>query len=369
MYRLIRPILFELDAELIHRVAMSMLALIMRIGFLRALFARYFRIQNPVLEQHLLGIDFENPVGLAAGFDKDAKYFNALNALGFGSIEIGTITAVAQDGNPRPRLFRLPKDRALLNRMGFNNEGSQAVANRLQKTNIETILGINLGKSRVVEISDALSDYEVSFERLFDFGHYFVVNVSSPNTPGLRGLQQRAPLLELLRGLQTLNQKLAVDRNSSPRPLLVKISPDLSDQELDDILAIVQRCKISGIIATNTTLERDTLCSAEQSLLGSGEISGLPVQDRSRDIISKIYTRTHGRLPVIGVGGIFDAEDALRTIEAGASLVQIWTGFVYEGPFVVRRINRDLIRLCNERGYANITDAIGTRARPLQLGA
>lgn len=369
MYRLIRPILFELDAELIHRWAMWMLALLMRIGFVRALFTRYFRVRNPALEQRLWGIVFENPVGLAAGFDKNARYFNALSALGFGSVEVGTITAVAQDGNPRPRLFRLPKDRALLNRMGFNNEGSQAVANRLQNTRIETILGINLGKSRVVEFSDALTDYETSFEKLFDYGHYFVVNVSSPNTPGLRDLQQRGPLLELLQGLQALNQKLAMQRNTSPRPLLVKISPDLSDQALDDILAITQQCKISGIIASNTTLERDNLRTSEHSLMGSGGISGLPVQARTQAIISKIYTRTHGRLPIIGVGGIFDAEDALRTIEAGASLVQIWTGFVYEGPFAVRRINRDLIRLCHERGYTHISDAVGKRSRPLQIGA
>ncbi len=369
MYRLIRPILFELDTELIHRLALSMLALIMWIGFVRAIFARYFKIKSPVLEQRLWGIDFENPVGLAAGFDKNAKHINALSALGFGSIEVGTITALAQDGNPRPRLFRLPRDHALLNRMGFNNEGSQSVANRLQQTNIENVLGINLGKSRIVEISDALPDYETSFERLFNYGDYFVVNVSSPNTPGLRDLQQRGPLLALLQGLQTLNKKLATERNKSPRPLLVKISPDLSDQALDDILAIVLQCKIAGIIATNTTTERDNLRSAEQAFLGTGGVSGLPVQDRARAIVSRIYTKTHGRLPIIGVGGIFDAEDALQMIEAGASLVQIWTGFVYEGPMAVRRINRDLIRLCDERGYAHIRDAIGKRARPLQLGA
>lgn len=369
MYRLIRPILFALDAELIHRLAMSMLAIVMRLSLMRALFARYFRVRCPVLEQQLWGIDFDNPVGLAAGFDKDARYFNALAALGFGFIEVGTITVHPQYGNPRPRLFRLPEDRALLNRMGFNNEGSLSVAHRLQSARIEPVLGINLGKSKIVELSDAAADYEVSFRRLFAFGRYFVVNVSSPNTPGLRDLQQRAPLFELVTRLQKLNQDLARSHSTSPRPLLLKISPDLSEEALDDILDIVRRCKIAGIIATNTTIAREHLRSADQAVWGSGGISGAPLQESARAMIAKIYLKTRGRVPIIGVGGIFHAEDALRMIEAGASLVQIWTGFVYEGPAVVRRINRDLIRLCDERGYAHISEAIGRRAQPLQLEA
>lgn len=369
MYRLIRPILFAFDAELIHRLALSMLALILRIGLIRALTRRYFRVHSPILEQKFWGIDFENPVGLAAGFDKNARYFNALGTLGFGFIEIGTVTAQPQIGNPRPRLFRLTEDRALLNRMGFNNDGSESIANRLQNARIEPILGINLGKSRGAELANAAIDYEASLLRLFPFARFIVINVSSPNTPGLRELQQRAPLLKLLTQLQSLNNELAEIHQTPPRPLLLKISPDLTDEALDDLLEIAQQCKIAGIVATNTTIERDNLRSSDQAAWGSGGISGAPLQDRSRAMISKIYLKTHGRLPIIGVGGIFNAEDALRMIEAGASLVQIWTGFVYEGPAAVRNINRDLIQLCNQRGYDHISEAIGKRARPLQLEA
>ncbi|MBA2663685.1 MAG: quinone-dependent dihydroorotate dehydrogenase [Bradymonadaceae bacterium] len=370
MYRLIRPILFALDAELVHRLAMGLLGFVLRFGLLRALFRRRYRVRCTVLEQSLWGINFDNPVGLGAGFDKNAEHFNALATLGFGFVEIGTVTGLAQDGNPRPRLFRFPKDRALLNRMGFNNEGADVVAARLRGCEVETLLGVNIGKSKLVALEDAALDYEASFRALYDYGRYFVVNVSSPNTPGLRQLQEREPLEQLLGRLQALNTDLGRERGCDPRPLLLKISPDITDEALDDILDVVKRCKLDGIVATNTTLDRGGLrAPAQADDLGSGGLSGRPVRERSLALIRKIYQRTEGRLPIIGVGGIFTADDALQTLEAGASLIQVWTGFVYEGPATARRINRGLIRLCDERGYAHISEAVGTRSAPLQLEA
>ncbi len=360
MYKkLLRPILFRFDPESVHRFATGMLGLLLALPFIRALVEWRYRVRDPALEQTLWGIEFENPVGLAAGFDKNAEHFNDLAALGFGYVEIGTVTGEGQPGNERPRMFRLPADHGLLNRMGFNNHGSAAVAGRLAKKRIDTVLGVNIGKTKAVALDEAATDYEKSFRRLFDFARYFVVNVSSPNTPGLRELQNKEPLTELLERLQRLNAEIAAQKSVRRRPLLLKIAPDITDGQLDDILDVVERCDLDGIIATNTTIERDELTTPGQEQLGGGGVSGAPVRERSLELIRQIYARTGGELPIIGVGGIFTAEDALETIEAGASLVQLWTGFVYEGPAAVRRINSGLVEACEERGWSNISQAVG----------
>lgn len=367
MYRLIRFVLFALDAELVHGLVMRLWAFLTSFLFVRKLLRRRFAVRTPVLAQEVWGLGFENPVGLAAGFDKNGTYFNGLHSLGFGFIEIGTVTGQAQEGNPRPRLFRLREDQALLNRMGFNNAGSEAVAASLGKQRIEPLLGINIGKTKVVPNEEATEDYKTSFRRLYPYGRYFVVNVSSPNTPGLRSLQNRGPLTELLGELQDLNRELASEYGEAPKPLLLKIAPDIEEELLDDILAVVKSCGIDGIVATNTTIEREGLRTEGQKELGTGGVSGRPVRQRSLELIKAIYRKTGGSLPIIGVGGIFSTEDALETIEAGASLVQIYTGFIYEGPGMVRKINQGLEQACDQRGWVHISEAIGRGARILEL--
>lgn len=365
--RLIRPVLFQFDAEGVHHLAMSGLRVGLAIPFVRAAARRVYTVNAACLRQTLWGVDFANPVGLGAGFDKNARYIRELAALGFGAIEIGTVTGQAQAGNPRPRLFRLPADRGLLNRMGFNNDGSEVVAARLGRGGFlhrdpGAVLGVNIGKTKLVALEDAPADYELSFRRLFDFAQYFVVNVSSPNTPGLRALQDKEPLAELLGRLQALNQQLAAQKGGQRRPVLLKIAPDLNDAQLQDILQVIEVCGIDGIIATNTTVERDGLRTPGQAHLGSGGVSGAPVRRRALQIIAQVYRETDGRLPIIGVGGIFSAQDALETMRAGASLVQVWTGFVYEGLGCVRRINQGLLRACETHGWKNIGEAIGLDA-------
>ena len=363
MYKLVRPLLFKFDAETIHRLVMKALQIAFSISFLRGVARRIYFRTAPPLRQEIWGLDFPNPVGLAAGFDKNAECVNELASFGFGFIEAGTVTGKAQEGNPRPRMFRLKADQGLLNRMGFNNEGSEVVADRLEKTDVEPLLGVNIGKSKVVPLEEADSDYEKSFRRLYDHGRYFVVNVSSPNTPGLRDLQKYEPLAKLLGHIQDLNSELAEERNCKPRPLLVKISPDLSDGELDAVLKVVDEREIDGIIATNTTVRRDNLETEGQEDLGSGGVSGRPLHERSVDFISRIYRKTDGELPIVGVGGIFSAADALEAIRAGASLVQVWTGFVYEGPGLARRINEGLLEACQRNGWDSISEAAGKAAR------
>jgi dihydroorotate dehydrogenase len=359
LYKLFRPVLFLFDAESVHRTVMSVTGFFLGLGFIRRLVRRWYSVSDERLHQTVLGIDFDNPVGLAAGFDKNAEHFNALHALGFGHVEVGTVTGEGQIGNERPRLFRLKPDRGLLNRMGFNNKGSAAVEAHLSGATIEPILGINIGKTKVVELEDAPADYEKSFRRLFDYARYFVVNVSSPNTPGLRSLQNREPLTRLLSHLQELNASLAETRNVERKPILLKIAPDITEGMLDDILEVLDDCELDGIIATNTTIERDTLATEGQEDLGPGGVSGKPVQVRSLEIISAIYRKTGGAFPIIGVGGIFDADDALRAIRAGASLVQVWTGFVYEGPATVKRINKGLASACRVNDWSTIAEARG----------
>lgn len=357
--KLVRPILFQFDPETIHGVVMRLVDVGLGLRPIRALVRRLYSVRDPKLAQTLWGLRFDNPVGLAAGFDKNAEHFNELAALGFGFIEIGTVTGQGQPGNERPRMFRLPADRGLLNRMGFNNAGSEVVAERLARASIEPLLGVNIGKTKVVALEDAPADYEASFRRLFDYARYFVVNVSSPNTPGLRDLQNKEPLAELLQHLQDINDEMARHKSAERRPILLKIAPDITNGQLDDILEVIDDCRIDGIIATNTTIERDGLDTPGQQELGPGGVSGAPVRRRSLDLIAQIYSKTDGELPIIGVGGIFSAEDALETIRAGASLVQIWTGFIYEGPQAVRRINRGLALACRARGWTNISEAVG----------
>lgn len=298
---------------------------------------RLYTFEHPKLERTVFGLAFKNPVGLAAGFDKDGKAFRTMAALGFGFVEVGTVTPEPQVGNAKPRLFRLPKDEALINRMGFNNAGAEAMVQRLQgKRPPGLIIGGNIGKNKATPNEQAVKDYEICFEKLFPHVDYFVVNVSSPNTPGLRELQDKEPLTRLLNHLQKLNR--AKDKS---KPILLKIAPDLTDAQLDDIVEIVQQTGIDGVIATNTTISREGLQQNTEKI-GAGGLSGQPLRQRSTAIIRYLKNRSDGQMTIIGVGGIASPADAIEKLEAGASLVQIYTGLVYEGPALVKRINREL---------------------------
>jgi dihydroorotate dehydrogenase len=287
----------------------------------------------------LFGIRFPNPVGLAAGFDKDAKLFGPLSNFGFGFIEIGTVTPKSQSGNPKKRLFRLQADQAVINRMGFNNEGVEAAVKRLEH-NKNIIIGGNIGKNKTTPNENAVDDYLICFEALFDYVDYFVVNVSSPNTPNLRDLQDKAPLTALLNTLQERNAN-----KPKRKPILLKIAPDLTDDQLLDIVEIVQTTQIDGLIATNTTLSREGLSSDPQLCAEQGGLSGRPLTRRSTEVIRFLHQKSDGKIPIIGVGGIYTPEDAIEKLEAGASLLQLYTGFIYEGPAAVKRINKALIGL------------------------
>jgi dihydroorotate dehydrogenase len=311
---------------------------------IRFLLKRSYQKKSASLHRKLWGIDFPNPVGLAAGFDKDAKHIDALACLGFGFIEIGTLTPKAQDGNPAPRLFRLPTDKALINRMGFNNGGVDAAVLRLQKRKERIIIGGNIGKNKITPNEEAYKDYEYNVKALHAVVDYFVVNVSSPNTPGLRELQEKAPLMDLLHKVQAVNKALP-----NPKPVLLKIAPDLTDTQLDDIIEIVAATQIDGIVATNTTIDRSQLQTpaAEVEAIGAGGLSGKPVTARSTEVIRYIHQKTNGTIPMIAVGGIFTAADAIEKLNAGASLVQVYTGFIYEGPGMVKRICNGLLQQKN----------------------
>lgn len=305
----------------------------------------------PPFQRHLFGLTFRNPVGLGAGFDKNARYLRELDALGFGFVEIGTVTPLPQDGNDKPRLFRLPQDQALINRMGFNNEGVQAIAQRLKQWRAQhpsstLIIGGNIGKNKVTPNEAAWKDYLICFKELFDHVDYFVVNVSSPNTPGLRELQEKDALHNILTRLQTLNLELAAARQIRPRPLLLKIAPDLNWSQMDDVTDLAMDIRLDGLVVSNTTISRERLITSPDRLeaIGAGGLSGAPLKERSTDVIRYIYNRTEGKLPLIASGGIFTGGDGLEKTEAGGSLVQVWTGFIYEGPFIVGRICRKLAR-------------------------
>ena len=328
--------------------------------FAQSSFDRAYQTQSERLSQTLWGLDFANPVGLAAGFDKDGRAASAWSQLGLGFAELGTVTLKPQPGNPQPRLFRLPQDRAALNRMGFNNQGAAQLAQRLSQlasSEYPIPLGVNLGKSKVTPLDQAAQDYLGSFKLLADLGSYFVVNVSSPNTPGLRSLQAKSQLAPILDALQSAN--------TQQKPLLVKISPDLAWENIDDVIDLAREYQLAGIIATNTTLSREGLHTQTIQATGqspaqeAGGISGAPVRQRSTEVIRYIYQQTDGTLPIVGVGGIFTADDAWEKIVAGASLVQVYTGFVYEGPWIVRQIFQGLLAKLDAQRLAHISDAIG----------
>ena len=365
LYDLVRPFLFTLSAERAHHVGSGLLDLALAPPPVRSLVRSAAAIHDPALEVERFGIRFPNPVGLAAGFDKTGELFNALGALGFGFVEIGTVTALAQPGNPRPRLFRLPEDRALLNRMGFNNPGASAVADRLRSTSIEPVLGINLGKSKATPLEDAAADYLRSLELLEPFARYVVVNVSSPNTPGLRQLQDAAPLRELLRALRLRGAELARARGGIPRPLLLKIAPDLTDPQVEEAAAIAIEEGVAGIVAVNTTVSRAGLRTpaARVEALGAGGISGAPLRLRAREVVSRVWTATGGAMPIVGVGGIFTADDAWEMVRAGASLVQLYTGFIYRGPLVAREICLGLGARLRREGMRSLDEAVGSAHR------
>ncbi|MBT8254759.1 MAG: quinone-dependent dihydroorotate dehydrogenase [Flavobacteriaceae bacterium] len=336
MYKyVLRPILFCFDPEKVHHLTFSMVRFLLGIPGLNSLIKSYYSIKDERLQRRIFGLKFSNPVGLAAGFDKDAKLFKELNAFGFGFIEIGTVTPKPQAGNPKKRLFRLKQDSAIINRMGFNNEGVEAAVKRL-KTNKNVLIGGNIGKNKTTPNENAVEDYLICFNALHPYVDYFVVNVSSPNTPNLRALQDKEPLTNLLNTLKKENSKF-----ESPKPILLKIAPDLSDDQLLDIIEIVTETGIAGVIATNTTISRDGLVSGNKE--ETGGLSGKPLKNRSTYVIKFLAEKSNKAFPIIGVGGIHSAEDALEKLHAGADLVQLYTGFIYEGPTLIKRINKKIL--------------------------
>lgn len=341
MYPLLRWFLFKLDPEKVHHFTFRLLGFWLKIPFVKPIWKSIYCVRNPLLETEVAGIKFPNPVGLAAGFDKNALRINELAACGFGFVEIGTVTPVGQDGNPKPRLFRLIEDQAIINRMGFNNDGAEVIVERLKKIKPDCIIGGNIGKNKVTPNEDAISDYLKCYHALEPHVDYFVVNVSSPNTPNLRELQDKEPLTKLLQTLMDEREKV-----KSSKPIFLKIAPDLTDSQLDDIVDIVNETKIAGVIATNTTIERSNLVTSRGKVeaIGAGGVSGKPLTKRSTEVISYLYQRSNGSFPIIGVGGIYSAEDGIEKLMAGASLVQIYSGFIYEGPGLVKRINKAVLK-------------------------
>jgi len=340
MYKsIIRPLFFLFQPEFIHKITFTFLKIIFFVPGFRVLISKIYNKNNKALNCTVFGIDFKNPIGLAAGFDKNAELYDELSAFGFGFIEIGTLTPEPQPGNPTPRVFRIPVDKGLINRMGFNNEGLKRAVNRLKKNRSQVIIGGNIGKNKITPNEDAILDYEKGFIALYDVVEYFVVNVSSPNTPNLRALQEKDPLKKLLSRLQVLNSEKVIRK-----PILLKIAPDLTNEQLDDIIEIVFETKIDGIVATNTTISREGLSISEAEIdkMGTGGLSGSPLKERSTEVIRYLSQKSDKKIPIIGVGGIMTAKDAIEKLEAGASLIQVYTGFIYEGPGIVKNINQEL---------------------------
>jgi dihydroorotate dehydrogenase len=341
MYKsLILPILFRFDAEQVHHFVCAALKFLFKIPGVPFLFRQTFNEEHPSLEREVFGLKFKNPIGLAAGFDKNAELIEEMACLGFGFVEIGTVTPLLQAGNEKPRLFRLKPDRALINRMGFNNHGAAAAAERLRVRKTSIMIGGNIGKNKLTPNENALDDYIKCFDTLYDVVDYFVVNVSSPNTPGLRDLQEKEPLMNILGELQSRNKQ-----KSLAKPILLKIAPDLTNSQLDDIIEIVLTTKIAGVIATNTTISREGLATEDDTLkkIGAGGLSGMPLTYRSTEVIRYLCEKSNRAFPVIGVGGIASAQDAKEKLDAGASLVQVYTGFIYEGPALAKNICKALI--------------------------
>jgi dihydroorotate dehydrogenase len=337
MYKLIiRPLFFLFDPEKVHHFTFSAIRFVSKIPGIPFLLKSIYGVNDKRLETEVFGLKFKNPVGLAAGMDKDASLYKELSTLGFGFIEIGTLTPKGQEGNPKKRIFRLIEDNAIINRMGFNNGGVQKAVERLKK-NKGVLIGGNIGKNKLTPNEEATSDYTICFDALFDYVDYFVVNVSSPNTPNLRELQEKEPLTQLLQTLQ--NQNLAKPKQ---KPILLKIAPDLTDSQLLDIIDIVKQTKIAGVIATNTTLSREGLQSEKK--IETGGMSGKPLKNRSTEVIRFLSEKSNKAFPIIGVGGIHSAEDAIEKLEAGASLIQLYTGFIYEGPALIKAINKKILQ-------------------------
>ncbi|MFO7977936.1 MAG: quinone-dependent dihydroorotate dehydrogenase [Bacteroidales bacterium] len=339
--KLLRPLLFRFDPEAIHHFVSLMLRAMMPVPLLGSLIRKYYTIADPRLEREVFGIRFPNPVGMAAGFDKEANLYNHLRGLGFGFIEIGTVTPVGQPGNPKPRLFRLPQDQALINRMGFNNQGVEQFVRNLKKQQPRIIIGGNIGKNTDTPQEKAVDDYCACFTALFDHVDYFVVNVSCPNIAGLSKMQDKDQLIALLSAIQEINQQ-----KPSPKPVLLKIAPDLNNLQLDEVVEIIQQTSLNGIIATNTTTSRENLetPAAKVESIGRGGLSGKPIRDLSTQVIAYLHQKSGGSIPIIGVGGIMTPQDALDKIQAGATLVQVYTGFIYSGPSLVKRINKALLK-------------------------
>ena len=361
MYNILRRILFITPPEWAHYFSMNCMKLLCSVGFIRKLIALNFSAKDPRLKTTQFRLEFKNPVGLGAGFDKNAKYLRELEALGFGFVEIGTVTPLPQAGNDKPRLFRLPADKALINRMGFNNDGVKVITERLkvwrekievrrskfevnnpkpQTSNLKLIIGGNIGKNKITSNEDAWKDYEICFKELHHYVDYFVVNVSSPNTPGLRELQEKESLRKILRHLQMINNGKAISK-----PILLKIAPDLTQEQIDDVVDLAMEIQLDGLVCSNTTISRIGLITPKEEIekIGAGGLSGQPVKERSTSIVNYINQRTKGEIPVIASGGIFTAEDAKEKLNSGASSVQVWTGFIYEGPAIVKRICQSLV--------------------------
>ncbi len=362
---IVQPALFGLPAEMAHHTAMHLFCKWVSIPAVADRLAQRYRVSDPRLTCQKFSLTFPNPVGLAAGFDKDAHWFRPLAVLGFGSIEIGTVTGQAQPGNPKPRLFRLPRDKALINRMGFNSSGCEAVADTLarqrQDADLPLVLGVNIGKSKVVALNDAPAEHQKSFETLFDYGDYFTINVSSPNTPQLRELQNREHLIAVIEAVQESNRRRSARQPCQPKPLLLKIAPDLSDAQIDEIAVVARQQGLSGIIATNTTIDRHELKTDQATVqaIGDGGLSGQPLRSRSRQVVARLYRQLRGEIPIVGVGGIMNGFDAWQMIAAGADLIQLYTGFVYGGPGVIRDINRELLRQLESHRLDHISEAVG----------
>ena len=351
---IVRPVLFGMDAERVHEIGIEALRIGLSSKTAQKLAAKRFETDEfDGCER--FGLTFKNPIGIAAGFDKNGVVVNQLASLGFGFVEVGTVTFEPQKGNAKPRLFRLREDSALINRLGFNNDGASKVVERLKKIDPQCVLGVNIGKNKDVPIEEATENYLKSFDLAVEVADYIAVNISSPNTPNLRQMQKAENLEELLEALQKRNA-------AQKKPLLVKIAPDLSDEEIETIVDICRRFEIDGIIATNTTVKREGLNTSNTSLdkIGAGGLSGKPLRLMSNHVISKIHTFSMGRLPIVGVGGIFTAQDAFEKIAAGACLLQSYTGFVYSGPSFARDINNGLANILKEKDFENLDAAIGS---------
>lgn len=349
MYQLLRSFLFLFDPERVHYFAMNSFRMLCKIAPVKKIVTNLFSVNDPKLQTNFIGLTFKNPVGLGAGFDKNALYLTELEAMGFGFVEIGTVTPKGQAGNDRPRLFRLPKDKALINRMGFNNDGAELIAERLKKwrsaVSSSMIIGGNIGKNKITPNEDAWKDYETCLKILHPYVDYFVVNVSSPNTPGLRALQEKDSLKQILTNLQSVQEDMIQNAGVTRKPILLKIAPDLTNEQLDDVIDLALEIKLDGLVATNTTISREGLITDRDKVdaIGAGGLSGLPVKKRSTEVVKYIQQKTNGSIPLIASGGIFTAEDAKEKMQTGAKLIQVWTGFIYVGPSIAKNICKKLL--------------------------